>query len=147
MGVVVLGFLAVLALSGLAAGASAPPAGIWHATGNEFRGTFAISPGGRDVTHFHGVALAGARKGCPVVHPGESIVLPAKIPILHDSASDTYYVDAKVTNLPLATTVIAGGVRHTGAIQISWAAPPEAPVDITYGNLAGGCHIAFYAAP
>jgi hypothetical protein len=23
----------------------------------------------------------------------------------------------------------------------------EAPVDITYGNLAGGCHVSLYAAP
>ena len=41
VGVFVVAVLVVLALSGLAAGASAPPAGVWHATGNQFRGSFA----------------------------------------------------------------------------------------------------------
>ena len=139
------------AASGLAAQVAGPPSpGPWRAIGPQFKGTFTVTPDDRYVTHFHGVALAGARNGCPVVHAGEAVVLPARIPITHVVSNNLYDVQAQnksIVLLPLKTTVIVGGKRHAGAIEISWASQPDAQADITYGNLAQACHISFFAVP
>jgi hypothetical protein len=142
--------LVALASCGLAAGATAPPTGVWRATGNQFKGTFKVS--GRHVTNFHGIALAGAHNGCPVVHPGETVVLPARIPITHILSSQVDYYDVQAKSkvadeLLLNTVVIVGGARHAGAIQIIWKSQTEASVSITYGDLAKGCHIFFSVVP
>jgi hypothetical protein len=81
--------------------------------------------------------------------PGRDGRLPAKLPITHDLTYGVYFVcarNAKATQLPLDTVVITGGTRHPGGIEISWVTRPDAKIDITYGNLAEGCHIFFYAA-
>ena len=130
-----------------AAGLAAPRAGLWRATGTEFKGTFRVSVDGRYVTGLHGTTLAAATNGCPVVRAGETLVIPGKLPISHVKLNDTYLVSGKNVNAdePFMTQMISGGHRHSGFIAISWATQPAGVVDITYGSLATGCHISFYS--
>ena len=146
------GLAAAIAVGGLATAATPAPAGHWLAKGPQFSGTFDVTANNRYVTNLHGTALAGARNGCPVVNPHETVVLPAKLPITHVLPSDEYVVDepSKVEEIPLKTTVIAGGTRHTdGGIEIFWGLQPNgqpiAQISLTWGELAQGCHISFYA--
>ena len=143
---------AVAAVGLAAATATTPPAGHWLAKGNQFSGSFQVTANSRYVTKLHGTALAGATNGCPVVHPHETVVLPAKLPITHVLSTDSYVVEgpSKVAEIPLKTTVIAGGTRHTdGAIEVFWDLQPNgqpiAEISLTWGELAQGCHISFSA--
>jgi hypothetical protein len=123
-----------------------PTSGLWKAGGAELRGSFTVSADHRYVSNLHGIVLSGARQGCPVVHAGAKLVLPAKLPITHITISDTYAVLGKYAGGSfLQTPVIIGGRRHVGYISINWAPPTQALVSITYSVPNQGCHIQFYA--
>jgi len=141
--------LTIVALLSVAAGAAGAPiraqTGAWKVAGPELVGGFTVTANGRDVTGLHGTIRADATNGCPVVRAGQKLVIPGNLPIIHNPLADTYQVSG--TNFAgdafLAIHLVVNGRRTAGFISIAWGDARDAEVNITYGELATGCHIQF----
>ena len=143
---------AIAMLSFSAPAAAAPiraQTGPWKVADAELLGAFAVTANGGGVTGLHGAIRAGATNGCPVVRAGQKLVVPGKLPIIHNPLYDTYQVSGKnfAANQPLATHLIVNGRGIAGFIVIAWRTARYADVNITYGSLFTGCHIQFGGTP
>ena len=148
LGLVAFGAVVAAVCAGEAA--SAPiraQTGHWKVADRELVGSFTISADGRDVTGLHGTIQAGATNGCPVVKPGQKLVIPGKLPIIHNPSADTYQVSGKnfAADQFLAIHLVVNGHRIAGFISIGWVTAKNADVNVTYGSLHTGCHIQFAA--
>lgn len=106
-----------------------------------------MTANGRDVTGLHGTIRAAATNGCPVVRAGQKLVIPGKLPIIHNPLANTYQVSGKnfAADQFLAIHLIVNAKRIAGFILIAWEDARHATVSITYGQLTTGCHIQFTA--
>ena len=54
-----------------------------------------MSAKGSYVSGLHGTIRAGATNGCPVARTGQKLVIPGRLPIIHNPLADTYQVSGK----------------------------------------------------